>query len=410
MKRFLFLIATLYIFCEDLSECPKFVTYFPRFECDPSNNELNKINYFKIQMKGIQYEPFLLIITKFKTDKEKTKLLNESFLLKKWRHSYLISEIAQETHDDFYMQVYNQYLTPLSSISIVDLNQKLILYNPEKSITGLFSALAYIHKLGYVFSEFKLETIGLTYENGLIFGVSNFVKKEDKVETTDNFKFKDPCSLGIPELVKQLEDKADVYSLGVILYAFLHGGKFPFEGTNPDDQLVKLQSGNFIIEKGTPIWQAFIILQCLQFGREKRPNSLKLFYFAENRIKNKDTKILEEELVLTNKENFRWHTFKEYDDILLSTRFIIMDKNKTEVNNSSSYWVYYITTAITALIILILLIVHCYLEKIGLFSETKKQELEVKNEQNLVVLELDEPKTEGQTANAENINQILVDD
>ena len=87
-----------------------------------------------------------------------------------------------------------------------------------------------------------------------------------------------------------------------------------------------------------------------------------------------------------------------------------MDKNKTEVNNSSSYWVYYITTAITALIILILLIVHCYLEKIGLFSETKKQELEVKNEQNLVVLELDEPKTEGQTANAENINQILVDD
>lgn len=410
MKLFLFFIAFSHFFCQNLLNCSQFIAYFPGYLCGSWIYETNEISYFQIQNKKLDFQDWLLKITKFKTDKEKIKLSNESLLLKKWHHSYLISETDQETHDDFYMQVYNQYSTPLNSTSIVYINQKLMYQNSAKSLVGLFSALAYIHKLGYVFSEFNLGTIGFTVVKLIIFDTSNFVKKEDKVETIDNFKFKDPCSLGIPELVKQLDDKADVYSLGVVLYASIHGGKFPFEGTNPDDQLVKLQTGNFTIKKGTPIWQAFIILQSLQFGREKRPNALKLFLFGQNCIINNDKRLLQEELVLSNKENFRSDIFKEYDELLLSPGFLSLDQKQTENNNGSSFRVYYITTGITALIILILLIVHCYLEKIGLFSETKKQELEVKNDQNLVISEVDHPKTEGKTANMENINQILVDD
>ena len=112
----------------------------------------------------------------------------------------------------------------------------------------ILSALEYMHKLNIVHRDLKPENLLLDKNKKCIklvdFGLGRFYNINSKVETACG----SPC-YAPPEMLSKFKYepiKADIWSLGIVLYAML-AGFLPFDDENTDNLYKKIIEGRFVI-------------------------------------------------------------------------------------------------------------------------------------------------------------------
>jgi len=138
--------------------------------------------------------------------------------------------------------------------------------------------LAEAHKLGVVHRDLKPQNIMIDREGNariMDFGIARSLKAKG---ITDG-----GIIIGTPEYMspeqvegKEIDQRADIYALGVILYEMLIG-RVPFEGDTPLSIAVKHKTeapqDPRKINAQVPVDLSLLILKCLEKEKKKRPQS-----------------------------------------------------------------------------------------------------------------------------------------
>lgn len=128
----------------------------------------------------------------------------------------------------------------------------------------ILQGVDYLHKTGIAHRDLKLENIIIDKERNIKiidFGFATQCTKQDKGRV-----FCGTPSYMAPEIVNQQEHnyiKADIWALGIILYALL-SGKFPFKAQNDKDLYSKIRKGVFALPEGITIEAKAMLLNMLQ--------------------------------------------------------------------------------------------------------------------------------------------------
>lgn len=102
----------------------------------------------------------------------------------------------------------------------------------------LCSALSVCRQAGRLYVDLKPANIFISENKGYMIGDLGFVKLEDLKFTSLPIKYHSPYSP--PELhdhMATINDTADTYALGMILYQIYNDGQLPFRGKTPDAEL-----------------------------------------------------------------------------------------------------------------------------------------------------------------------------
>ncbi|KAJ6235187.1 protein kinase [Anaeramoeba flamelloides] len=195
---------------------------------------------FKVAIKIISKKKFIL------KQKSKEQLVREMKILRLMNHSNVIrlfDVFTNETHFFIVMEFVNggelvDYLTS---------KQKIKAKAIKKIFVQILSGVDYCHQLQIVHRDLKLENVLIDQEMNIKiidFGLSNFVEKGQLLKT-----YCGSPSYSCPEILSRRKYdgfKADVWSLGVILYALIVG-KLPFNADNPMKLYKKIVTGSYLI-------------------------------------------------------------------------------------------------------------------------------------------------------------------
>lgn len=134
----------------------------------------------------------------------------------------------------------------------------------------MLSGIDYLHKLRICHWDLKPENLLLT-SNGLVkivdFGLSNIYAKNNLLKTACG----SPC-YAAPEMIagRQYQGlKADLWSLGVILYAMVCG-YLPFEDKNTNNLYWKIMNGEYSIPSFISEESADLLWNILEIDPKKR--------------------------------------------------------------------------------------------------------------------------------------------
>ncbi|EAR99912.2 Serine/Threonine kinase domain protein (macronuclear) [Tetrahymena thermophila SB210] len=139
----------------------------------------------------------------------------------------------------------------------------------------LVSAVQYCHEWEVIHRDIKLENVMLDISNNhqiklIDFGFAIRIPSDKKLNI-----FCGTPSYMSPEITKKREyfgKPADVWSLGVVLYALVCG-RFPFKGKDDNDLFRKIQSGDFKIPGNVSQSATRLINKLLKLNPEDRPTA-----------------------------------------------------------------------------------------------------------------------------------------
>ena len=172
--------------------------------------------------------------TKIKTNNDMTRVNNELKLLAKIDNEFIL-EIFEILEDRKNFYIVTEYLNGGELFNFIVDNKRLSEDLASLFFYQIFEGLDYLHKNNIVHRDLKPENLLLSRNSSLLkiidFGLSRESKEDDPLST--------PCgspSYASPEMVQGLSysgRKTDYWSLGIILYAMVHGF-LPFEDDNND--------------------------------------------------------------------------------------------------------------------------------------------------------------------------------
>jgi serine/threonine-protein kinase len=147
-------------------------------------------------------------------------------------------------------------------------------------IHELAAALAHAHEEGVIHRDLKPENV-MVREDGVLklmdFGIAKLLETEERMTVTGAL-VGSPAHMA-PEIIEGLEagPEADVFSLGIMLYAFVTG-RLPFTASNTTATLKRILDGNYEDPRRRVATLsdelAEIISRCLQRDRQHRyPNA-----------------------------------------------------------------------------------------------------------------------------------------
>ena len=130
----------------------------------------------------------------------------------------------------------------------------------RKIIAQLMSALSYLHSKSIAHRDIKLENVMLDSRSNvklIDFGFSTQVPNDMKIKL-----FCGTPSYMAPEIVNKVEHcgpPADIYSTGVLLFAFFCG-RFPYRGKDDKDLYKKIANEELFVPEHVPINARRLIL------------------------------------------------------------------------------------------------------------------------------------------------------
>lgn len=135
----------------------------------------------------------------------------------------------------------------------------------------VLSGVEYCHKLGIIHRDLKPENMLLDYKNNIKivdFGLSNTFSEEKKLLST-------PCGspcYAAPEMIAGLKyegEKTDIWSLGVVLFAFICG-YLPFEDPSTSHLYRKILTADYEIPSEVPEAASDLIMRMLTINPQQR--------------------------------------------------------------------------------------------------------------------------------------------
>ena len=201
-------------------------------------DEYNSINNYKLLKKDNNYYFLKTVINNDEDYKE--SLNNEIYFLKEYNLKN-IPKIVDYKIDEFILYEFIEG-KPLSSFNKMDLIDSL------KIISKLSSILNNIHSLGYIHGDINKNNIIYNNEEVYLIDFGSVMKFGDEPK----FGYYDSSS---PEFISKgyIDDKSDIYSVGVLLYELITYDK-PFKSENLKERKVpKIDNDkiNYIIQKST---------------------------------------------------------------------------------------------------------------------------------------------------------------
>jgi serine/threonine protein kinase len=135
----------------------------------------------------------------------------------------------------------------------------------------ILEALDHVHQKGYIHKDLKINNIFIMKNGEPVISGFNFSHREDEVQQVNNKKLFGTVAYMSPErcrLSKNIDNKSDIYSAGIIFYQLLTG-ELPFQG---DTHTLLFQQTN----KPLPVVTYRLIARGLN-SRDKREEKLYLY-------------------------------------------------------------------------------------------------------------------------------------
>eukprot|EP01022_Parablepharisma_sp_SALTPOND_P014704 TRINITY_DN201_c0_g1_i1.p1 TRINITY_DN201_c0_g1~~TRINITY_DN201_c0_g1_i1.p1 ORF type:complete len:638 (-),score=59.80 TRINITY_DN201_c0_g1_i1:11782-13695(-) len=229
------------------------------------------------------------------------KVLNKKVALKIYDKAKLIEpqrqksvqreiKIMERLNNPYIAKLYEAFDTPKQVILAMEyvrgtslhgyLKSKMGRRLPEQEAKRLFkqvvTGIGYCHNKSITHRDIKLENILLDESNNIKiidFGFSTCIPNTKKIKI-----FCGTPSYMAPEIVSRKEyagPPADIWALGVLLYAMLCGA-FPFKGENDKDLYRKITRGFFDIPDHLSSLSKALLVRILQVDPDKRPNADKI--------------------------------------------------------------------------------------------------------------------------------------
>lgn len=187
-----------------------------------------------------------------KDEKLKNKILDGEKLLKSMKHDRI--PILNRGFDigDWYIQEF--LIRPVFSIkkllrNLTDLND-VFFREGLQIFQDYVLAVHFIHGKKFVLTNINLETTYVIQPyNDRWIQIMDFdeaVELGKPIDDRGDFKYWQPERLEGKHTVWSEED--DIYAITIMLYSFIHNGKYPFSGNTKDDYTKSVQEGNYEFE------------------------------------------------------------------------------------------------------------------------------------------------------------------
>lgn len=216
------------------------------------------------------------------------RFLREARLAASARHPNVVSILDFGTTDDDQPFMVMEFLEGRSLSDYIESPGSLSLEAQVSIIAQVLSGLDSVHRAGIIHRDMKPANIFVTQlEDGrhfarlLDFGIS-FSVDPDSALRRGRFGTDEQLIIGTPEYMSfeqaqgrvDIDERADVYAVGVMLYELLSGGHLPFADPNPGGVLFKIFAGTHVrLEQLRPDLPALaaVVERALSSDREARP-------------------------------------------------------------------------------------------------------------------------------------------
>lgn len=225
------------------------------------------------------------------------RIKRECILLARLNHPNIVSVFAFELIDDSIPLVAMEYVPGETLASKIALKQKALDYSACKAIIQqICSGLSHAHKNGIIHRDLSTLNVLLGFEAGkpqvklIDFGLSKLLEPEGGESSSDKSTMaltKTRSLIGNPSYMspeacrgEKLDAKADIYSLGCVLYEMMSGKKM-FEQADPL-AILYMQQNQYALPPN-PDWEKAekkelleLLWACLQKDKDKRPESVEV--------------------------------------------------------------------------------------------------------------------------------------
>ena len=216
------------------------------------------------------------------------RFLREAQVAAAARHPNVVDIIDFGTTDDGQPFMVMELLEGQSLRELYESGAELTLDEQLDVMVQVLKGLEAVHRAGIVHRDLKPANVFLTeQEDGTLrarlldFGISFTVDREQQV---DDEASSHRILAGTPEYMSfeqcegraDIDERADVHAIGVILYELFSGGVLPFEGCNPGAVLFQVMSGRHVplidLRPDLPELAA-LVERCMAPDRDDRPQS-----------------------------------------------------------------------------------------------------------------------------------------
>jgi len=222
------------------------------------------------------------------------RFLREARLAAAARHPNVVSILDFGTTPEGAPFMVMELLEGKSLADLLDHGPRLSVEAQVAIIEQVLSGLDAVHRAGIVHRDLKPANVFVTHlEDGrpfarlLDFGISFSITPTAELER-GRFGTDTHDIIGTPEYMSfeqaegraDVDVRADVYAVGVMLYEMLSGGQLPYSDVNPGAVLFKIFSGNHVplamLRPDLPELSA-VVAQALQSDRDNRPPTARAF-------------------------------------------------------------------------------------------------------------------------------------
>jgi hypothetical protein len=176
----------------------------------------------------------------FEIPEFKNRFLREADIIKSLHHPHIVRMFDYGVGENYSVPyICMEFVEGMSLKSFMDKNPSLPIKKAAGIITDVASALGYAHERGIVHRDIKPENVMITKKNEIkLMDLGIARTKGSKTLTATGMTLGTPYYMA-PEQVesKSVDKRADLYSLGVVLYELLTG-KLPFDAEEPINVII----------------------------------------------------------------------------------------------------------------------------------------------------------------------------